>query len=346
MTVAIVVDDYALAAVPGLDADLAREGALVMRSFKSLPNPNLLRSYRGAAVVGGHDRAGLHARLERATAIFAAPVIGILPAGVPPLAELRGPGVVDLVPAGARGVAGRIMLMAGVPVVRAGRVPARASAAGAPTPAAPRAPPPAATSAGAPTSTSHRRVGPDPEPVDAPEGQVVAVASSTGGVWILADLLRGLSPRGRSVVLAQHMESEFVPSFADWLAGASGWRVDVVSGRCPLAPGVAYVPAGGLDLVLEAGGLAVHPASGRFVPSADRLLTSAAALGARAAGVVLSGMGEDGAEGLAAIDRRGGRALCQAPATAVVPSMPEAALRRARGAEPFGPDALAAALAR
>jgi two-component system chemotaxis response regulator CheB len=346
VTLAIVVDDFALAAVPGLDADLAREGALVMRSFRNLPNPNLLRVHRGAAVVGGRDRAALHARLERATATLAAPVIGILPAGVTPTAELRGPGVVDLVPAGARGVAGRILLMAGVPVVRAG---ARGAAVGAGQAAGTGQGTGAGAGAAPPERASPSRSSVlgrmlPAEPVAGPDGQLVAIASSTGGVWILADLLRGLSPVGRSVVIAQHMESEFVPSFAEWLAGASGWRVRVVSERCALAPGIAYVPAGGLDLVVEPGGLAVHPASGRFVPSADRLLASAAALGALAAGVVLSGMGDDGANGLAAIARRGGRALCQSPATAVVPSMPDAALRRAKGAEAVAPDALAAAL--
>jgi len=329
MTVAIVVDDFALAAVPGLDADLARQGALVMRSFKNLPNPNLLRVHPGAAVVGGRDRAALHARLERATATLAAPVIGILPAGVAATADLRGPGVVDLVPAGARGVARRILLMAGVPVVT-GRTPGRRPAA---TPAG---------SAPSPPVAGPRRVRPAPAPSD---GQLVAIASSTGGVWIVADLLRGLSQCGRSVVLAQHMEAEFVPSFADWLAGASGWRIHVVSSRCAVSPGVAYVPAGGLDLVVEPGGVAAHPASGRFVPSADRLLSSAASLGANAAGVVLSGMGDDGAVGLAAIARAGGRALCQAPSTAVVPSMPDAALKRSPGAEALAPEALAAALA-
>ena len=55
---AIVVDDWALQAIPGLERDLARGGALVMRSFKGLPNPHLLRRYRGAAVVGGPDRTG------------------------------------------------------------------------------------------------------------------------------------------------------------------------------------------------------------------------------------------------------------------------------------------------
>lgn len=330
---AIVVDDYALAAVPGLADDLARGGALVMRAFRGLPNPQLLRRYRGAAVVGGPDRTGLLSRLERATASVAAPVIAILPPGVAPSPELRGPGVVDLVPAGARDVGRRILLMSGVPVVSAVR-------AGRPEPR----PPPARRLDGA---------GPwDASPAAADDGalapgagDVVAVASSTGGVWVLAALLKALPPSGRAVLVAQHMEAEFVPFFVDWLQGASGWRTVLVDDPVPLAEGIAYVAAGGRDLVVDGALLRAPPAASRFVPSADRLLASAAPLGARATGVVLSGMGADGAEGLAAIARQGGRTLCQAPSSAVVPSMPEAALRRTPGAASVLPPALAAVIA-
>ncbi len=330
--VAVVLDDWALEAVPGLDRELAREGALVMRAFKGVPNPHLLRRYRGAAVVGGPDRTGLLSRLERATASVAAPVIAILPPGVVPSADLRGPGVVDLVPAGARGVGRRVLLMATVPVVSAGRGARPADGA----PRVPAAPPEvlAPLEGAAPSSLDQARA-----------TDVVAVASSTGGVWVLAALLRELPRDGRAVLVAQHMEPEFVPFFADWLQSASGWRTVLVQDATPLAAGVVYLPAGGRDLVLDREVLRAMPASSRFVPCADRLLASAAARGARAAGVVLSGMGGDGAGGLAEIARRGGRALCQAPATAVVPSMPESALRRTPSALALPPGALPGAIA-
>ncbi len=92
---AVVLDDYALAALPGLDGALAGAGALVLRSFRGLPNPQLLRRMpgcRGAAVVGGSDRRSLVARLETATATLGAPVIAALPRGVAPARDLRGPG--------------------------------------------------------------------------------------------------------------------------------------------------------------------------------------------------------------------------------------------------------------
>lgn len=326
---ALVLDDYALQAVPGLADDLARTGALVMRSFRGLPGPHLLRRFGGAAVVGGPDRTGLLARLERATATVAAPVIGILPEGVAPDAALRGPGVVDLIPPRSRDVARRILLMARVPIVGAQRAAREHAAAGA--------------------ERDRRRPEADggrpavPDGAEAPE--VVAVASSTGGVWVLASVLRDLPSSGRVVVVAQHMEAEFVASFAGWLAVASGWRVLVVESAATLAGGAAYVAGGGRDLVVEGGIGRAVPASGRFVPSADRLLGSAAALGPRATGVVLSGMGSDGAAGLAAIAERGGRALCQSPDSAVVRSMPESALARTRCALAVPPARLAAAIA-
>lgn len=330
--VAVVIDDWALEAVPGLEQELAREGALVMRAFKGIPNPHLLRRYRGAAVVGGPDRTGLLARLERATASVAAPVIAILPRGVAPAPDLRGPGVVDLVPAGARGVGRRILLMAKVPVVTAGRAARPAEGAVRPPPAAPEvlAPPLDALAPGAGRG---------------PATGVVAVASSTGGVWVLAALLRELSQAGRAVLVAQHMEAEFVPFFADWLQSASGWRTELVQDATPLAGGVVYLAAGARDLVLDGDVLRAMPASSRFVPCADRLLASVAERGGDATGVVLSGMGADGAGGLAEIARRGGKALCQAPASAVVPSMPESALRRTPSAIALPPQALPGAIA-
>lgn len=320
----VVVDDFALAALPELERDLARAGAMVMRSFRGLPNPNLLRRFAGAAVVGGPDRVGLLARLERATAAVAAPVIAVLPRGVDAAPELRGPGVVDLLAAGTRGAAERVLLMARVPIV-SGRGGDR----------------------GAPTAPTFALPGPAvPRPRSDGAAELVAIASSTGGVWVLAGLLRALPARGRAVLVAQHMEGEFMPFLADWLRSASGWPTLVVSAPVTAAPGAAYLPAPGMDLAVEGGAVrAVRPAS-RYVPSGDRLLRDAAvAAGPDAVGVVLSGMGSDGAEGLAEVARRGGRAVVQDPASAVVPSMPQSALRAVPGARVAGPEGLAPAVA-
>jgi chemotaxis response regulator CheB len=334
LTVTVVLDDHALQVFPGLDAALAGAGALVMRSFKNTPNPQLLRRHAGVGVVGGADKAGLMARLERATTTLAsvpAPVIGVLPPGVVATPDLLGPGVVDLIPAGAHRVSERILLMATVPVVTGART--RAPARG-PLPAKPgvASPRPAAPPRGL------------QGPAAGPPAQLVAVASSTGGVWVLGAMLRELPQAGRAVVVAQHMDAEFMSFFAQWLSDTSGWRVVLVEDAAPLEAGCAYVPAGGRDLVVEGDRARALPARGRFVPSADRLLASAAARGRGAVGVVLSGMGADGAAGLVEVTRTGGAGVCQAPATAVVASMPESALRAAPRSLSAPPEALAAAV--
>lgn len=339
----LVVDDYALAALPSLDWELAQAGAWVMRSFKALPNPGLLRRYPGAAVIGGYDRMNLLSRLEAATTSLSAPVIAVMPQGCDPSPELRGPGVVDLIPALSKRAAERILLMARVPIVSSTRGAARATPPARPARAGepPSTPAPSGTPTPVPAEPAKAR-GPLPAPV--PGTELLAIASSTGGVWVLAALLRDLRPRDRAVAVAQHLEGEFVPFFAEWLQAASGWPTVVVNGAVPFAPGVAYVPAGGCDLVLEGDRLVAAPACCRYVPSGDRLLASASSLGPLALGLVLSGMGSDGASGLAELARRGGRALCQDPATAVVGSMPESALRRTPAAASAAPDRLATAI--
>ncbi|HET6440540.1 MAG TPA: CheB methylesterase domain-containing protein [Anaeromyxobacter sp.] len=325
MSTAVILDEHSLRALPGIEAALARAGALVMRSFGNTPSPQLLRRHAGVGVVGGADKAGLVARLERATTALAgvrAPVIGVLPPGLAPTRDLLGPGVVDLLPAGAGGAAERILLMARVPVVTGRPGGAR--------------PAPQKAVCGGPDGRQGQAE---------PAAHLVVVASSTGGVWVLGAMLRDLPGEARAVAIAQHMDAEFVSFFADWLGVVSGWRVCVVEEAAPLAPGTALLAAGGKDLVVERGRARAVPARSPFVPCADRLLASAAALGPAVVAVVLSGMGSDGAAGLAEILRAGGRGLCQEPATAVVPSMPESARRAAAGIRAAAPEALAGAIA-
>jgi two-component system chemotaxis response regulator CheB len=98
--------------------------------------------------------------------------------------------------------------------------------------------------------------------------------------------------------------------------------------------------------VAEGDRAVARPSSSRYVPSADRLLASVARVhGARARAVVLSGMGSDGAAGLAEVRRGGGLAACQAPDTAVVASMPERAIAACAGAVVAAPEALPVLLA-
>lgn len=317
------VDRWALSLLPGLDGALAREGALVLRSFERVAHPSMVRGLSGdpqVVVVGGEDGPRLQARLQTATATLSVPVVGVVPPGTAPDARLRGPGVLDLVPAGAPEPARRILAVARLPIVTA----------------RPGAAPPGPIAA--------------PPPAGAPARHAIGIASSTGGPWLLAELLGAL---GRSapppIFVAQHLDADFVPFFADWLARTTSMPIDVVATRTPIVPGTVYLAAGGHDLCVEPGGATAtaERATSAYVPRADRLFAGlAAAFGARASVAVLSGMGGDGAQGAARVMAAGGAVFCQDPATAVVPSMPEQALLACPGASAAPPAALAALLLR
>ena len=171
-------------------------------------------------------------------------------------------------------------------------------------------------------------------PVTAVTGQpprrVVVVACSTGGPSALLDVVGRLPPSSPAAfVFAQHMPDKFTRTFAERLGRRGTLRVtEAQDGDTLLAstgfvcPGrqCAEVIARGSALELRVGAAAT---TDRFVPSADRLFKSvAAAVGPRAVGVVLTGMGDDGTEGARAIREAGGTVLVESQETAVVYGMP------------------------
>ncbi len=177
---------------------------------------------------------------------------------------------------------------------------------------------------------------PPPPRMDGAEPEhVVVVGASTGGPTALVELFRRLpSNASASVLVAQHMPERFTRTFAERLDRLGGMRVREASGRHHLEPGVAYVCPGGrcLSVVREGAGWAadVMPPAGsdRYVPSVDRLFeTAAAAVGPKLIAVVLTGMGDDGARGVVAVNESGGLVLAEAADTAVIYGMPGAAAR-------------------
>jgi two-component system chemotaxis response regulator CheB len=159
--------------------------------------------------------------------------------------------------------------------------------------------------------------------------RMIGIASSTGGPPALS-LILGALPGDLSVplLLAQHITPGFVASLVRWLSAVTPLEVVIAeTGIAPL-PGRVYLPPDGFDLVLRGDlRLDVHPSSDLHSPSADQMFTSMAkALGAEAAGVVLTGMGSDGAHGLAAIREAGGTTLAQDEGSSVVFGMPRAAV--------------------
>lgn len=156
---------------------------------------------------------------------------------------------------------------------------------------------------------------------------LVAIAASTGGVDALHRTLRRLPRSFPPMVIAQHMDPALGTQFASQLQTAIGQRVLVVDRREPLLPNRLYVAAPQSDLTVSEGHVMSRLATaGQLAPSADRLFSSVAvAYGSTAVGIVLTGMGRDGAMGLRQLREAGGYTLAQDPASAVVDGMPRAA---------------------
>lgn len=171
-----------------------------------------------------------------------------------------------------------------------------------------------------------------PVPLGAPPALVVA--ASTGGPPALRELFASLPPQDAVVGVAQHMPPPFTRSLAQRLASGTGWDVREAVNGAEAVTGVVWIAPGGAHLELVRAGervvlnVAPHGPSIRWCPSADLLFASAAgAFGRRVVGVVLTGMGDDGAEGCRAIAAAGGAVLCESAETAVIPGMPDAASR-------------------
>ena len=166
-----------------------------------------------------------------------------------------------------------------------------------------------------------------------PNNKVVAIGSSTGGVEALVSLLETYPANCPPTVITQHMPASFTRSFADRLDRLSAAHVSEAADGAKLEPGRVYVAPGGarhLELVSGAQGLRCRlretdPVNGHR-PSVDVLFNSVAqAAGARAVGVILTGMGKDGAQGMLAMRNAGARTIGQDESSCVVYGMPRAA---------------------
>jgi two-component system chemotaxis response regulator CheB len=181
------------------------------------------------------------------------------------------------------------------------------------------------------------------------EKPVVAVAASTGGPTALASLLSGLGGLLAPVLVVQHLHPDFTSGLVDWMSRASALPVEIAEQGHRPEPGHVYLAPGALHLRLGPDfrlDLSPEPA-GIHTPSADQLFRSVAEhAGAAGVGVVLTGMGEDGAYGLLEIHRKGGRTLAQDEASCAVFGMPRAAQRLGAVSDLLPLDQLAAAVRR
>lgn len=162
-------------------------------------------------------------------------------------------------------------------------------------------------------------------------GRVVTLAASTGGPAALAQILGGLPTSFPWPVLAvQHIAPGFLEGFAHWLDSQTPLEVRTACpGQRPRA-GCVYLPSEGNHLGMDAGGrLVLDPSAAvdGHRPSATYLFRSVArSYGPRAIGVLLTGMGRDGAQGLLELRRTGAVTLAQDEETSLIFGMPRAAM--------------------
>jgi two-component system, chemotaxis family, protein-glutamate methylesterase/glutaminase len=161
--------------------------------------------------------------------------------------------------------------------------------------------------------------------------ELVAVGASTGGPAALAAILRALPiPLPVPLLVVQHITPGFDAALASWLEETTPPRVRLAADGQPLSPGEVLIAPADAHLGLSGTGqveLRSGPPLGGHRPSASHLFSSVArVVGRPAVGVILTGMGRDGATGLVELRRAGGLVLAQDEASCVVPGMPAAAV--------------------
>lgn len=165
-----------------------------------------------------------------------------------------------------------------------------------------------------------------------PVRDLVAIGVSTGGPPAVQKVLSALAANFPvPILIAQHMPASFTGPFAKRLDNICQLTVKEAEDGDRLRPGHVYISPGGKHIRLEskfgASALTVtpDPKDALYKPSANVLMESVGnALGRRALGVILTGMGNDGLEGIKVLKQKGGKTLAQSEATCVVYGMPKA----------------------
>jgi len=169
-----------------------------------------------------------------------------------------------------------------------------------------------------------------PAPQDAVPPNLVVMGASLGGPRALATILKRLPVSfPLPIVIVQHIADGFTEGLAGWLDQETDLRVSEAAHGDPLRPGRVLLAPSGRHLLVTRGHavLSDEPPVDTFRPSVTPLFASAALhYGRRVCGVLLTGMGRDGADGLKAIKDQGGTTLVQDEATSVVFGMPRAAI--------------------
>jgi two-component system chemotaxis response regulator CheB len=163
--------------------------------------------------------------------------------------------------------------------------------------------------------------------------RIVCIGASTGGTEALADVLEALPANAPGILIVQHMPAGFTAAFANRLDGICQIRVKEAEDGEPVLPGWAYIAPGARHMLLQRTGLRYQiaikdgPPVSRHRPSVDVLFRSAAQhAGANALGVIMTGMGDDGARGLLEMKKLGAVTRAQDEESCVVFGMPKEAI--------------------
>ena len=178
--------------------------------------------------------------------------------------------------------------------------------------------------------------------------ELVVIGSSTGGPPVLYELLKAVrAPLPCPVLVAQHILPGFDAGLVKWLAG-TGHTVELVRESTPMRSGTVFVAPGDKHMRLRRGMLRLEePLAGDMVPSADHLMASVAELRpASVVGIVLTGMGTDGALGLGALREIGADTYAQSAESCAVNGMPQAARDAGAVQHSLPPSALGLMLAK
>jgi two-component system chemotaxis response regulator CheB len=165
--------------------------------------------------------------------------------------------------------------------------------------------------------------------------RVVALGTSTGGTQALEVVLRALPRVCPGIVIVQHMPEKFTAEFANRLNGLCQITVKEAQNNDRVVPGQALIAPGGKHMMLRRNGAQYHvevldgPLVNRHRPSVDVLFRSVAkCAGANALGVIMTGMGDDGAVGLLEMRKAGAMTVGQDEESCVVYGMPKEAVKR------------------
>lgn len=177
-------------------------------------------------------------------------------------------------------------------------------------------------------------------------GRAIAIGGSAGSIEVLGQALPALAPAlGAPVIVVLHLPREQPSLLCDIFVRRCRLAVCEAQDKEPLEAGTIYFAPPDYHVLVDTGptlALSIAPPVHFSRPSIDVLFESAADVyGAGLTAVLLSGANADGAQGLAAVQRAGGRTIVQSPESARAPAMPEAALRLLQPNHLLAPEALA-----